>query len=208
MFWLSWLRSSQRCSESSQSKLRSFHCRSLAQDLPAYLIEEFLPLSDALIVHPPIVRRVRPGDARPSFFLAGSIEMGKAEDWQAKAIASLRDMASIIYNPRRPDWNSSWEQDIANPDFNVQVNWELDHIDRADFVLMYFDPATQSPITLVEFGRLSVHDPNKVLLCCPKGFWRKGNVDIICERDGITQFDTLDEMLEQARNVARIFRRK
>jgi hypothetical protein len=28
---------------------------------------------------------------------------------------------------------------------------------------------------------------------CPEGFWRKGNVDVVCHKFGITQVDTIDE---------------
>ncbi|MEM7798371.1 MAG: nucleoside 2-deoxyribosyltransferase domain-containing protein, partial [Chloroflexota bacterium] len=37
----------------------------------------------------------------PSIFLAGSIEMDKAEDWQSRLTASLSDLDLVIFNPRR-----------------------------------------------------------------------------------------------------------
>ena len=55
-------------------------------------------------------------------FLAGSIEMGAAEDWQRLAEETLADCEVTIFNPRRDDWDSSWEQRIHNPEFNHQVN--------------------------------------------------------------------------------------
>ena len=62
-----------------------------------------------------------------SIFLAGSIEMGSAEDWQKVLISEILQMNKniTIYNPRRDDWDSSWVQEQANPQFNHQVNWEL-----------------------------------------------------------------------------------
>ena len=150
---------------------------------------------DALIVYPPLVRRKKVTTNRPSIFLGGSIEMGKAEDWQTRTAARLIHSTSIIYNPRRPDWDSSWEQDINNEQFNVQVNWELDRIGEADIVVMYFDPATKSAISLMEVGILSVLKPAATHVCCPEGFWRKGNVDILCERSGIITHESLDDML-------------
>ena len=151
---------------------------------------------DALIVYPPIVRRKLVATNRPSIFLGGSIEMGKAEDWQAHAAGRLIHGASIIYNPRRPDWDSSWEQKIENEQFNVQVNWELDRITEADVVVMYFDPDTKSAISLMELGILSALKPSATHVCCPEGFWRKGNVDILCERAGIMSHESLNALLD------------
>lgn len=145
----------------------------------------------ALIVTPPSRRFRSPTQSYPSIFLAGSIEMGAAEDWQAKAIEMLSPNASVIYNPRRPDWDSSWEQEIGNPEFNGQVNWELDMIEQANYVLMYFDPATKAPISLMELGYCGAIKPAHTYVVCPEGYWRKGNVDILCERTGIRQFADL-----------------
>ena len=135
-------------------------------------------------------------DDTPSVFLAGSIEMGAAENWQARAERELRDF--IVLNPRRDDWDSSWVQSIDNTQFREQVEWELYAMDVADLILMHFEPSTKSPVTLLElglhaqFGKLIVH--------CPEGFWRKGNVDIVCKRFNIAQAQTLDQLLSVARS--------
>ena len=34
-----------------------------------------------------------------------------------------------------------------------------------------------------------------VIVCCPEGFYRKGNVDIISTRSGFQQFETLDSAI-------------
>jgi hypothetical protein len=52
---------------------------------------------------------------------------------------------------------------------------------------MYFDPNTKSPISLLELGLFA--QSKKLIVCCPRGFWRKGNVDITCDRYGIPFFD-------------------
>lgn len=40
-------------------------------------------------------------------FLAGSIEMGKAERWQDKIVKELKHIEeAIVLNPRRDDWLS------------------------------------------------------------------------------------------------------
>jgi len=139
-----------------------------------------------------------------TIFLAGSIEMGKAEDWQSEVQNILKNSSVTIFSPRRDDWDSSWPQDASFGPFKQQVTWELDHIDKADMILMYFDPDTKSPITLLELGILAA-TPEKVLVCCPEGYWRKGNVDIVCQRYGIAQLDTKDEFFDFIRILAQEF---
>lgn len=131
----------------------------------------------------------------PQIFLAGSIEMGKAEHWQKRVIEALKDTDWIILNPRRDDWNSSWVQSKDNPQFREQVEWELNSMEGADTILIYFAPGTQSPISLLELGLFATgkKDSQELIVVCPEGFWRKGNVDIVCERHNIKQYETLEE---------------
>jgi hypothetical protein len=128
-------------------------------------------------------------------FLAGSIEMGKAEPWQDWLCERIK--GKTILNPRRKDWDSSWEQSVNNPKFNEQVNWELDGIEGADEVVFYFQPGTVSPITLLELGHRLALESNYLIqnthVICPHGFWRKGNVDVICQRIGVKQYTSLDD---------------
>lgn len=129
-------------------------------------------------------------------FLAGSIEMDTACRWQDEAAERLSKLGFVVFNPRRKDWDSSWSQTFEDANFYQQVNWELDAIDAADLVIVYFDPKTKSPITLLELGYLIGRKTLSVAVICPEGFWRKGNVDIICHREGINQFKTIDEAIE------------
>lgn len=131
-----------------------------------------------------------------SIFLAGSIEMGAAENWQNKVIKELSDTDVIVFNPRRPDWDSSWVQSIDNPDFYKQVNWELDHIEAASIIMFYFDPNTMSPITLMELGVVAQDISKEIFVCCNEPFWRKGNVDIICKRNNIKMYASLNDMIK------------
>lgn len=123
-----------------------------------------------------------PAGAR-AVFLAGSIEQGAAEDWQASLTAALADRDVVVLNPRRDEWDASWRQSIDEPRFRGQVEWELDGLDRADVIAMWFAPATRAPITLLELG-LHARE-GKVVVGCPDGFWRKGNVEIVCARFGV-----------------------
>jgi len=127
-------------------------------------------------------------------FLAGSIEMGVAENWQEKVVRLLEDTDWILFNPRRSDWDSSWVQNIDNSQFREQVEWELEALTLADKIILYFDPTTKSPISLLELGLFAKSD--KMIVICPEGFWRKGNVDIVCHRYGIKQAKTIEEAIE------------
>jgi hypothetical protein len=126
---------------------------------------------------------------KKSIFLAGSIEMGKAIDWQTKITNRLKNKDVIILNPRRDDWDSSWIQSIDNPQFYEQVSWELYGLIEASIIALYFAPDTKSPISLLEMG-LHATD-NKLIVYCPDGFWRKGNIDVVAKHYKIPVF--LDE---------------
>lgn len=139
-------------------------------------------------------------------FLAGSIEMGTAELWQDRAIKIFEEdekakhPASIrnynIFNPRRDDWDSSWKQTFDDPQFFQQVTWELHNLKKANNILFYFDPSTKSPITLMELGYVAgMNKRNGVVVVCPDGFWRKGNVQVICNLHSIPIMETLEEAI-------------
>lgn len=128
-----------------------------------------------------------------TIFLAGSIEMDKAVDWQKHCEELLQDKF-IIFNPRRNEWDSSWSQSIENPNFKEQVSWELNGLEKADIIIMYFAANTMSPISLLEFGLYAQSKKMKVVV--EEDFWRKGNIDIVCERYEVEQFKTLEELIQ------------
>jgi len=139
-------------------------------------------------------------DQQIIIFLAGSIEMGEAKEWQQQAIDLFDSLIPekqknnyLILNPRRPDWDSTWKQEYENPPFYEQVKWELNGLKVADYVIVYFDPATKSPVSLLELGAFY----NKAVVVCPEGFWRKGNVDIFCEEFKVKQAPDLKSAVEQ-----------
>ena len=134
-------------------------------------------------------------DDAVTVFLAGSIEMGKAEDWQTKVQDALKDKPVFVFNPRRDDWDTSWKQSMADENFAGQVQWEHDYLSRADYIFLYFDPETKSPISMMELGLFANHDG--MIVVCPDGFWRKGNVEFICQEYSIPFFNTLEDGIEE-----------
>lgn len=140
------------------------------------------------------------GSPRPWIFLCGSIEMGAAEQWQKVIVAALKDVKGTVLNPRREDWDSSWKQSIHDPQFYEQVTWELAAQEQADLILVNFDPQTKAPITLLELGLFA--PDRQVVVHCPEGYWRKGNVDIVCERWGVRQVNDFNGLISAARQRA------
>lgn len=155
-----------------------------------------------MIVHyPPKPWSVEPGTR--TVFLAGSIEMGVADNWQLRLIERLgeadRGDTAIALNPRRESWDSSWRQSIDEPQFREQVEWELDGLERADVIAMWFAPNTKAPITLLELGLFA--RSNKVIVGCPEGYWRKGNIEVVSARYGCklaNDWDTFVAMVTAA----------
>jgi len=135
-------------------------------------------------------------------FLAGSIEMGHAENWQAvveEEFADYQDNVLTILNPRRDDFNKEEDQSPNNEYFSEQVLWELNGMEAAHYIFMYFQPNTKAPITLMELG-LHV-DTGKLIVVCPDGYWRKGNIQIVCEAYDVPVYDTLADGMKELRNV-------
>ena len=154
----------------------------------------------ARIIKPPTaVNRENFNHQRVSIALFGSIEQGKAIDWQSGCIEMLKEYDIDIYSPRRDHWDYSWVQAKDNPQFKDQVEWELTVLECADVRLFYFDPSTMSPITLMELGLASAWGSiSETVVCCPDGFWRKGNVDVVCERYGIHTEPSLNDTIYDA----------
>ena len=150
-----------------------------------------------MIYQPPqnIALRCR---SKRTVFLAGSIEQNLAEDWQSTMGKWFLSMGWNIFNPRRTDWDSSWIQSYENPQFNQQVSWELNALEKSDVILMYLDPNTKSPISLLELG---LHATSKKLyVVCPDGFYRRGNVEMVCSTYDIPLFNTLEEFKKYLTN--------
>jgi hypothetical protein len=141
--------------------------------------------------------------ARPTLFLSGSIEMGAAEDWQERLTKALADTPGTILNPRRDDWDSSWVQSIDNKPFREQVEWELQALEIASQIALYLSPGTKSPISLLELGLYM--KSGKLIVYCPEGYWRKGNVDILCRHyiGYVVQVHTWEQFMEVLRGRMR-----
>ena len=140
------------------------------------------------------MKEIKPPKMAPiegiSIFLAGSIEMGAAEDWQSYVAKRMEKLYCTIFNPRRTECDSSWRQEQKQDQFNEQVNWEMSYLEKSDIIFMYLAPETKSPISLLELGLHAAG--GKMIVVCPDGFWRKGNVDIVCARHNIPLYEDIE----------------
>lgn len=134
-----------------------------------------------------------------SVFLAGSIEMWIAPDRQQNLIDKFAGQNIVFFNPRRLAWDATWDQDISNNEFRTQVERELDHLEQADLVVMYLDPTTKAPISLLELW-LSASSKH-IIVCCPEWYYKKWNVDIVCQKYNIEQVATLEELIQKIRTM-------
>ncbi len=131
-----------------------------------------------VIVAPDDFRTALAADGAVSLFLGGSIEQGKAVNWQHDLLTCLKDQPFAhrlaVLNPRRPDWDASWPNDPAFPPFREQVEWELAAQDQAAILLYYFAPGTVSPITLFELGLYHARNP---VIGADPDYTRFGNLE-------------------------------
>ncbi|KAI0405871.1 hypothetical protein F4802DRAFT_138130 [Xylaria palmicola] len=134
-----------------------------------------------------------------SVFLAGTTTAVDNVDWRESLAASLSEHPITIFNPHRPDWDSTWREDITFEPYREQVLWELDKQAKADLVVIYFDPVTLAPISLLEFG-LSAQVPGKVIAVAPEGYKKRGNVQIVCQKFGVEFLDNVDKLHESIVN--------
>lgn len=159
-----------------------------------------LALASACHIQPETkpLRVIHPHDEEPTstkggitVFLAGTIDMGASENWQEKAAGLFRKKKGtfILYNPRQAEWHPEREGEME-----YQVNWELEHLEKAEWILMNFLPESQSPVTLLEMG---LHARSrKLLVVCSPGYFRYDNVRITCKKYGIPLYPTIEEAID------------
>ncbi|KAF2200743.1 hypothetical protein GQ43DRAFT_463727 [Delitschia confertaspora ATCC 74209] len=130
-----------------------------------------------------------------SVFLAGSIEMGKAINWQRHLSTSLSPLPITILNPRRGHWDAMAKPTPQDKTFRTQVEWELGALENASVIAFFFDKNTLSPVSLLELGLWA--RSGKVVVCCPEGYWKGGNVRLVCEREGVPCVTSFRELVPE-----------
>lgn len=146
------------------------------------------------VIMAPIRHRGIPNE--PTVFLAGSIDMGSARNWQNDFEREFDYFPCTIYNPRRDDWDSSWKQTDSDPQFREQVEWELDFLKYSNYVFMFISAESKAPITLLEFGYVANSFPSKLIVCVEDGFYRRGNIEVVCRRNEIPLYSNFKQAVE------------
>jgi hypothetical protein len=136
---------------------------------------------------------VPPAYNKFSLFVAGSIEMGAAVQWQERLAQHLWDLPITICNPRRGHWDPNVDVKSKDKDFAEQVVWELEALHEATVICFFFDQDTLSPVTLLELG-LWAHS-KKIIVCCAEEYWRSGNVDLTCKRYKIPRVKSFKQLV-------------
>ena len=125
----------------------------------------------------------------PSVFLAGTIDNGNSKNWQELLSKELTYYYNVL-NPRRDDWDATWDCSIINPQFYQQVDWEHEAMKLADEIFFYIAPNSQSPITLQELG-LYARSKRIIGVVSPGPYWRQGNVEFMCMKYNIPFYTDL-----------------
>lgn len=140
---------------------------------------------------------------RFDIFLAGSIENGKAEEWQTAFVKELEKTVKRpvgIFNPRRDDWDPTWKE--GSKELEEQIEWEVENLERANLIVFYFQPGTISPISLFEFGLFckDVYAMRKrMIVLCPSGYHRKTNVDVYCQYFDVSIAKDMKDLIKKTK---------
>lgn len=129
----------------------------------------------------------------PKIFLGGSIENGKAENWQEAAARRFSNSGVLFLNPRR----EVWDEGLQEKEMRQQIRWELDALDYSNARVINFLPGTVSPISLLEMG-IYLREPSRLFVVCTKDYFRYMNVKLTCERHFADVFDDLDSAINAA----------
>lgn len=115
-------------------------------------------------------------------FLAGAIDMGAAEDWQAEVILKMEHQPNlVILNPRRAQFTADT--------LDGQIRWELDALEKADVILMWLPSSSKAPISLFEAGLY--WKSGKLIIGAGPEFYRRRNLEITAHRYGVGLHDRL-----------------
>ncbi|KAK3693247.1 hypothetical protein B0T22DRAFT_449280 [Podospora appendiculata] len=187
----------QRCATFSQSSLSSY-----GYQIATTVYKRNIKMEDANPSQPaasqPAAAQVVLAPSRPkiagkrSVFLAGTTSRTSGPDWRETLIDALSCLPVTIFNPLRPDWDSSWREDITFGPFREQVEWELDMQERADVVVVYYGAGTDAPISLLELGLCA--RSGKAIVACHQHYRKRGNVHIVSQRLGIEFLDASGDL--------------
>lgn len=126
-----------------------------------------------------------------TIFLAGTIDMGNSENWQAALVETFSSSEGryILYNPRRDTFTNTPEE------MEYQVNWELDHLEKSQIIIMNILGSSNSPVTLLEMGLFM--KSGKLLVACEPDYYRHANVLLTCTRYNVPLYSSLKALMQE-----------
>ncbi|ROW09391.1 hypothetical protein VMCG_02330 [Cytospora schulzeri] len=154
----------------------------------------------------PSIQTITPNDENQtpwypttSVFLAGATNI----PWRKTFLTILSGLHSTttgetpypnitVYDPFQPNWTGDWKEDLGDRRFKTQVEWELERQDRATTIAVFFPKGTEAPISLLELGMCA--RSGKAVVGCDKDYWKRGNVEAVCQRYSIPMASDLDEL--------------
>lgn len=113
----------------------------------------------------------------------------------------LSPLPITVLNPRRGNWDPNSKPSPNDQTFRTQVEWELAALEQASVIAFFFDKNTLSPVSLLELGLWA--RSGKVVVCCPEGYWKGGNVRLVCEREGVPCVGSFGELVTEVEKMLR-----
>jgi hypothetical protein len=107
--------------------------------------------------------------------------------------AALSHLDVTILNPQRLNWSLEWKEDPSFKPCAEQAKWELDGLEAADVIAIYFAPRMPQAKTLMELGLWA--RSSKCVVGCSEGYPKKADVRVLCEKYGIEYVATVEELV-------------
>lgn len=82
-----------------------------------------------------------------------------------------------------------------------QVNWELNGIENADIVVVYFGAEAKAPISLLELGLAA--KTKSCVVCVKDGYWKDANVRLVCKRLGIQVVEKVEDLAASVESMVK-----
>ena len=148
-------------------------------------------MSDSLVIHRPPLKKIHSLDyTRHRVYFSGAMT---GEDWQSKFTTKLEDLRVDVFCPRYPSSHT-----VPAPDGLFE--WEIDHMSIANVIAFNFISNEDCSSALIALGMYARTD--RIIVCCDDEFYKKGDIDALCDREDIPQVDSLDLLIKWT--IARI----
>ncbi|KAF2270342.1 hypothetical protein CC78DRAFT_451341, partial [Lojkania enalia] len=91
----------------------------------------------------------------------------------------LSDLSITIFDQRSSDWHQTQRLGNSHTSSKKYLSWKLACLEEADVIALYLQPVLISSSDMLELRIYS--SSGKLVVCCPEGLWRRGDVEIVCQ---------------------------